>query len=167
MVHGKPGSVMGLRHLLIRPRRCTMPDHDRPPTVAVVTLGCGRNEVDSENVAGLLSASGFRMVADPERADAVVVNTCAFIQAKGPSSSLSRPARPGNRVIFWHAGRPERRGSRGRSPPPRYWRRSFLHRGSWPLEGAPDRVSTDQARRNWPWMELPRSGSGAKLFATG
>src|SRR6266536_4623910 len=81
MVHGKPGSVMGLRHLLIRPRRCTMPDHDRPPTVAVVTLGCGRNEVDSENVAGLLSASGFRMVADPERADAVVVNTCAFIQA--------------------------------------------------------------------------------------
>jgi hypothetical protein len=82
MVHGKPGSVMGLRHLLIRPRRCTMPDHDRPPTVAVVTLGCGRNEVDSENVAGLLSASGFRMVADPERADAVVVNTCAFIQAE-------------------------------------------------------------------------------------
>src|SRR6266702_7694717 len=80
-VHGKPGSVMGLRHLPIRPRRCTMPDHDRPPTVAVVTLGCGRNEVDSENVAGLLSASGFRMVADPERADAVVVNTCAFIQA--------------------------------------------------------------------------------------
>jgi ribosomal protein S12 methylthiotransferase len=58
-----------------------MPDHDRPPTVAVVTLGCGRNEVDSENVVGLLSASGFRMVADPERADAVIVNTCAFIEA--------------------------------------------------------------------------------------
>jgi ribosomal protein S12 methylthiotransferase len=59
-----------------------MPDHDRPPTVAVVTLGCGRNEVDSENVAGMLSASGFRMVDDPEGADAVIVNTCAFIQAK-------------------------------------------------------------------------------------
>jgi ribosomal protein S12 methylthiotransferase len=58
-----------------------MPDHDRPPTVAVVTLGCGRNEVDSENVVGLLSASGFQMVADPERADAVIVNTCAFIAA--------------------------------------------------------------------------------------
>lgn len=58
-----------------------MRDQDQPPTVAVVTLGCGRNEVDSENVAGLLSASGFRMVADPERADAVIVNTCAFIQA--------------------------------------------------------------------------------------
>jgi ribosomal protein S12 methylthiotransferase RimO len=58
-----------------------MSDHDRPPTVAVVTLGCGRNEVDSENVVGLLSASGFQMVADPERADAVIVNTCAFISA--------------------------------------------------------------------------------------
>jgi len=58
-----------------------MRDHDRPPTVAMVTLGCGRNEVDSENVAGMLSASGFRMVADPEQADAVIVNTCAFIQA--------------------------------------------------------------------------------------
>ena len=58
-----------------------MRDHDRPPTVALVTLGCGRNEVDSENVAGLLSASGFHMVADPERADAVIVNTCAFIEA--------------------------------------------------------------------------------------
>jgi ribosomal protein S12 methylthiotransferase len=58
-----------------------MPDHDRPPTVAVVTLGCGRNEVDSENVTGMLSASGFRMVDDPEGADAVIVNTCAFIEA--------------------------------------------------------------------------------------
>jgi MiaB/RimO family radical SAM methylthiotransferase len=58
-----------------------MSNHDRPPTVAVVTLGCGRNEVDSQNVVGLLSASGFQMIADPERADAVIVNTCAFIEA--------------------------------------------------------------------------------------
>ncbi|HZD02969.1 MAG TPA: 30S ribosomal protein S12 methylthiotransferase RimO [Actinomycetes bacterium] len=49
--------------------------------VAIVTLGCGRNEVDSEHTAGLLSASGFEVVDDPERADAVVVNTCAFIQS--------------------------------------------------------------------------------------
>src|SRR4029453_8875452 len=38
-------------------------------------------EVDSENAAGLLTASGYRVVADPERADAVVVNTCAFVEA--------------------------------------------------------------------------------------
>jgi ribosomal protein S12 methylthiotransferase len=52
-----------------------------PPTVAIVTLGCGRNEVDSENAAGMLAAAGYRVVADPEQADAVVVNTCAFVEA--------------------------------------------------------------------------------------
>src|SRR6266536_2515611 len=58
-----------------------MPDSARPPTVAIVTLGCGRNEVDSANIAGMLSASGFEMVEDPGAADAVLGNTCAFITA--------------------------------------------------------------------------------------
>ena len=60
-----------------------MPDPDAvpPTTVAIVTLGCGRNEVDSQNAAGLLTASGYRVVDDPEQADAVVVNTCAFVEA--------------------------------------------------------------------------------------
>jgi ribosomal protein S12 methylthiotransferase len=57
-----------------------MPD-PAPTTVAIVTLGCGRNEVDSQNAAGLLTAAGYRVVADPEQADAVVVNTCAFVEA--------------------------------------------------------------------------------------
>src|SRR5215208_6300286 len=52
-----------------------------PRTVAIVTLGCGRNEVDSQNAAGLLAAAGYLLVADPEQADAVVVNTCAFVEA--------------------------------------------------------------------------------------
>ena len=52
-----------------------------PTTVAIVTLGCGRNEVDSENAAGMLAAAGYRVVDDPEQADAVVVNTCAFVEA--------------------------------------------------------------------------------------
>jgi ribosomal protein S12 methylthiotransferase len=52
-----------------------------PTTVALVTLGCGRNEVDSANAAGLLAASGYRVVDDPEQADAVLVNTCAFVEA--------------------------------------------------------------------------------------
>jgi len=57
-----------------------MPD-PAPTTVAIVTLGCGRNEVDSQNAAGLLAAAGYQVVADPEQADAVVVNTCAFVEA--------------------------------------------------------------------------------------
>jgi ribosomal protein S12 methylthiotransferase len=58
-----------------------MPDPGQPTSVAIVTLGCGRNEVDSQNAAGLLTAAGYRVVDDPERADAVVVNTCAFVEA--------------------------------------------------------------------------------------
>ncbi len=50
-------------------------------SVAVVTLGCARNEVDSEELAGRLTAGGFRLVADPESADTVLVNTCGFVES--------------------------------------------------------------------------------------
>ncbi|MGY1723625.1 30S ribosomal protein S12 methylthiotransferase RimO [Blastococcus sp. SYSU DS0533] len=49
-------------------------------TVAVVTLGCARNEVDSEELAGRLAAEGYELVEDAEGADAVLVNTCGFIE---------------------------------------------------------------------------------------
>lgn len=52
-----------------------------PATVSLVTLGCARNEADSEELAGRLAADGFRLVSDPAGADAVVVNTCGFIAA--------------------------------------------------------------------------------------
>src|SRR3954449_5770611 len=52
-----------------------------PTTVALVTLGCARNEVDSEELAGRLAADGFLLVADPEDAETVVVNTCGFVEA--------------------------------------------------------------------------------------
>ena len=52
-----------------------------PLQVAVVTLGCARNEVDSEELAGRLEAGGFVLVADPEDADTVLVNTCGFVEA--------------------------------------------------------------------------------------
>ncbi len=50
-------------------------------TVAVVTLGCARNEVDSEELAGRLEAGGFRLVDDLEDAGTVLVNTCGFVEA--------------------------------------------------------------------------------------
>jgi ribosomal protein S12 methylthiotransferase len=52
-----------------------------PLNVAVVTLGCARNEVDSEELAGRLEAGGFVLVDDAEDADTVVVNTCGFVEA--------------------------------------------------------------------------------------
>lgn len=56
-------------------------DPASPLQVAVVTLGCARNEVDSEELAGRLEAGGFVLVEDPEDADTVVVNTCGFVEA--------------------------------------------------------------------------------------
>jgi ribosomal protein S12 methylthiotransferase len=56
------------------------PAPDRPATtVAVVSLGCARNDVDSEELAGRLEAGGFALVADADEADAVLVNTCGFV----------------------------------------------------------------------------------------
>lgn len=49
--------------------------------VALVTLGCARNEVDSEELAGRLVADGWTLVAEPADADAVLVNTCGFVEA--------------------------------------------------------------------------------------
>ncbi|MFI7060870.1 MiaB/RimO family radical SAM methylthiotransferase [Kribbella sp. NPDC050124] len=52
-----------------------------PTTVALVTLGCARNDVDSEELAGRLEAGGFQLVEDAAEADTVVVNTCGFVEA--------------------------------------------------------------------------------------
>jgi len=49
--------------------------------VALITLGCARNEVDSEELAGRMAQAGFELVDDAESADTVVVNTCGFIDA--------------------------------------------------------------------------------------
>jgi ribosomal protein S12 methylthiotransferase len=50
-------------------------------TVAVVTLGCARNEVDSEELAGRLEADGWTLVEDVESAEVALVNTCGFIES--------------------------------------------------------------------------------------
>ncbi|WP_327288398.1 30S ribosomal protein S12 methylthiotransferase RimO [Streptomyces sp. NBC_01198] len=52
-----------------------------PRTVALVTLGCARNEVDSEELAGRLAADGWQLVEDAADADVAVVNTCGFVEA--------------------------------------------------------------------------------------
>ena len=55
-------------------------------SVAVVTLGCTRNDVDSEELAGRLAAGGWTLVEDAAEADVAVVNTCGFVeQAKKDS----------------------------------------------------------------------------------
>jgi ribosomal protein S12 methylthiotransferase len=58
----------------------------RPARVALITLGCAKNLVDSEIMAGLLGHGGFVLTGDVSKADLAVVNTCAFI---GPSQKES------------------------------------------------------------------------------
>ena len=48
-------------------------------TIALVSLGCAKNAVDLQVAAGNLLKAGCRLSPDPDRADTVIVNTCAFI----------------------------------------------------------------------------------------
>lgn len=50
-------------------------------TVGVVSLGCAKNQVDSELMLGKLQESGYSIVQNPEEAKVLIVNTCAFIES--------------------------------------------------------------------------------------
>lgn len=47
----------------------------------MVSLGCAKNRVDSENMLGMLREKGFEIVSDPAEADVLFVNTCGFIES--------------------------------------------------------------------------------------
>lgn len=49
--------------------------------VAVVTLGCAKNRVDSEVMLGSFMKSGFEIVTSPSEADVILVNTCSFLES--------------------------------------------------------------------------------------
>jgi ribosomal protein S12 methylthiotransferase len=70
-------------------------------SVALITLGCARNEVDSEELAGRLDAAGWTLAADADRADVVVVNTCGFIDSakKDSIDTLLAAADTGRKVV--------------------------------------------------------------------
>jgi ribosomal protein S12 methylthiotransferase RimO len=50
------------------------------PRVWLTTLGCSKNQVDSDKVTAVLHDAGYEDAASPESADVVMVNTCAFIE---------------------------------------------------------------------------------------
>ena len=51
------------------------------PTVGMVSLGCAKNLVDSENMLGMLRDRGYEIVSDPSQAEIIFVNTCGFIES--------------------------------------------------------------------------------------
>ena len=58
-------------------------DQTAPPVADIyfVSLGCPKNQVDTELMLGQVQAAGHALVQAPEDADVIVVNTCAFIDA--------------------------------------------------------------------------------------
>jgi ribosomal protein S12 methylthiotransferase len=52
-----------------------------PPRVWLTTLGCAKNQVDSDKIAARLATAGFATAGAPEDAEVILVNTCAFIEA--------------------------------------------------------------------------------------
>lgn len=55
-------------------------------SVAFVSLGCPKNLVDSEKMLGVLAAGGIKLVSDHDAADAIVINTCGFLEASKDES---------------------------------------------------------------------------------
>jgi ribosomal protein S12 methylthiotransferase len=49
--------------------------------IHLVSLGCARNQVDSEIMMGRVQGAGWRLVSEPDSADVIIVNTCGFIEA--------------------------------------------------------------------------------------
>lgn len=56
------------------------------PDVYIETLGCARNQVDSEVMAAALERAGWRRCDDPGDAEVIVVNTCSFIESAADES---------------------------------------------------------------------------------
>src|SRR3954466_13659978 len=55
-------------------------------SVAFVSLGCPKNLVDSERMLGLLAEDGLAVTPDAATADAIVINTCGFLEASKDES---------------------------------------------------------------------------------
>ena len=73
-------------------------------TFTIESLGCAKNQVDSEELIAHLQRSGLQWVAEPERAEAVIVNTCGFITSAKEESirtALELKSRfPGKKVLL-------------------------------------------------------------------
>lgn len=73
--------------------------------VGLISLGCAKNRVDSENLLGMLRQRGFEIVGDPAEADVLFVNTCGFIESAKEESidaifELAQHKKQGNKKLF-------------------------------------------------------------------
>ena len=65
----------------------------------IVTLGCPRNEVDSESFAAVIRRAGYRIVRDPDEAVLLLLNTCAFI-----APAVEESVEAVSEALAWRSG---------------------------------------------------------------
>jgi len=72
------------------------------PTIGLINFGCPKNLVDSENMLGILSQNGYEINLDEEKADIILVNTCAFIKdaEKESVKAIVELAQSGKKIII-------------------------------------------------------------------
>ncbi len=94
-------------------RKSVLPTPASPSTcsvqsIAFVSLGCPKNLVDSEKMLGLLAEDGIAITADHDQADAIIINTCGFLEAsKTESIDVIREAIE-QKLAAQQEGRPKR-----------------------------------------------------------
>ena len=76
------------------------PGAAKAENVKIVTLGCAKNEVDSEEIAGVLLQAGYTVDGSAKRSGVTVINTCGFWspRRKSPSRQSARRFAKSRRV---------------------------------------------------------------------
>jgi len=72
------------------------------PTIGLINFGCPKNLVDSEKMLGILSQNGYKINLDEEKADIILINTCAFIKEAEKESvkTIVELAETGKKIII-------------------------------------------------------------------
>ena len=127
------------------------------------TLGCPKNQVDSDKLEGLLVGDGYEPAPSPEEAELVVVNTCAFIEAARQESIETilalADARPAGARLVVTGCLAERYGSELADALPEV---DLVAGFGEPLSLGPTRRSTKEpVSSSFDLLELPRPKAGA------
>jgi len=125
------------------------------------TLGCPKNQVDSEKLAGLLAADGYVLAPSAADADLVVVNTCAFIEAARQESvdtilALADRRQPGARLVVTGC-LAERYGDELAAALPEV---DLVAGFGVPVSLGPSRPGAFEPRPSFDLLELPRPPAG-------
>ena len=72
------------------------------PTIGLINFGCPKNLVDSENMLGILSKNGYKVNLDEDKADIIIINTCAFIKdaEKESVKTIVELAESGKKIVI-------------------------------------------------------------------